>query len=209
MAGTATHTTHMGPATRTAATTRRATVPITHRATTTHLAMGPVTQSATAVATNTSSRMIGDVLATANTSPIIRDDLLARTAASLVGPAHALLGRMQWGVHRWKSERSWVRLLPCHSKRRASCSRLNCEPASLSSARKPGGRFVHTRVTSVPTDTSSKVAVSVISPKRVGSVVMKLTASTILRGGANSTNRTLTMSSLSDVLPREPRSLGG
>jgi hypothetical protein len=61
------------------------------------------------------------------------------------------------------------------------------------------------RVTSVPPDTSSNVAMSVISPKKAGSVVTKLTSSTILRGGASSANRTLTMSSLSDVLPRKAR----
>src|SRR5207253_3995135 len=97
----------------------------------------------------------------------------------------------------------------CHSKRRASCSRLRREPDSLSSARKPGGKFSNTSVTSVPPDTSSNVAVSVISPKKAGSVVTKLTASTILRGGASSTNRTLTMSSPPDVLPRKARSSGG
>jgi len=40
-------------------------------------------------------------------------------------------------------------------------------------------------------------------------VVTKLTASTILQGGDSSTNRTQTMSSLSDVLPRKAPSSGG
>jgi hypothetical protein len=75
--------------------------------------------------------------------------------------------------------------------------------------RKPGGRFLNASVTWVPPDTSSNVAVIVISPKKAGPVVTKLTASTILRGGASSTNRTLTMSSRSDVLPWKERSFGG
>ena len=62
-----------------------------------------------------------------------------------------------------------------HSKRRASCSRLRREPASLSSARKPGGRFSNTSVTSVPPVTSSNVAIIAISPKKAGSSVTKLT----------------------------------
>jgi hypothetical protein len=83
------------------------------------------------------------------------------------------------------------------------------EPASLSSARKPGGRFVHRKVTSVPPDLGSNVISIVISPSRAGLVVTNLTPSTILRAGASSTNLTVTMSSLSDVLPREERSVGG
>jgi hypothetical protein len=97
----------------------------------------------------------------------------------------------------------------CHSKWRASCSSDNREPASLSSTRKPDGRFLHKKVTSVPPDTSSNVTTIVISPKKAGSVVTKLTASTILHGGASSTNRTLNMSSLSDILPRKERSFRG
>ena len=54
-----------------------------------------------------------------------------------------------------------------YSKRRASCSRINREPASLSSARKPGGRFSHTKVTSVPPDTFSNVAVSANHPSAI------------------------------------------
>ena len=52
-------------------------------------------------------------------------------------------------------------LSSCHSKRRASCSGLRGEPASFSSARKPGGRVLHTSETSVPPDTSSNVAMGV------------------------------------------------
>jgi hypothetical protein len=47
----------------------------------------------------------------------------------------------------------------------------------LSCGRKPGGRFSHKKVTSVPPGTSSNVTTSVISPKKAGSVVTKLTAS--------------------------------
>jgi hypothetical protein len=43
--------------------------------------------------------------------------------------------------------------------------------------------------------TASSVTVIVISPKKTGSAVTKLAVSTVLRGGANYTNRTLTMSS--------------
>src|ERR1700731_3801503 len=57
-----------------------------------------------------------------------------------------------------------------HSKRRASCSRLRREPASLSSARKPGGRFSNVSVTSAPAGTSSNVAVIV----KVNPVIVSL-----------------------------------
>ncbi len=43
-----------------------------------------------------------------------------------------------------------VDLSCCHSKHCANCSRLNSAPLSLSSTRKPGGRFVNARVTFVP-----------------------------------------------------------
>jgi hypothetical protein len=79
----------------------------------------------------------------------------------------------------------------------------------VSCGRKPGGRFSHAKVTSVPPGTSSIVITIVISPKKAGSLVTKLTASTIRRGGASSTNRTLTMSSRPEVLPRKERSSGG
>jgi hypothetical protein len=69
----------------------------------------------------------------------------------------------------WREGRSWTRRPRIskassrdvrglvQSKHSASCSRDNREPASLSSACKPGGTFVHTTVTSVPPDTSSKL----------------------------------------------------
>jgi hypothetical protein len=65
------------------------------------------------------------------------------------------------------------------------------------------------RGTAVPPDTSSNVAIIVISPEKAGSAVTKVTASTNLRGGASSTNRTLTMSSYPTSCRGKARSSGG
>jgi hypothetical protein len=65
------------------------------------------------------------------------------------------------------------------------------------------------RVTSVPPDTSSNVAVSVISPKKAGSVVTKLTASTIPAWRRQFHEPHVDHVLLSDVLPRKARSSGG
>lgn len=78
-----------------------------------------------------------------------------------------------------KGDRWSAKELDCqfrfHSKRRDSCSNDKREPASLSSARRPLGRFVHAMVTSVPPDACSNVITIVISPKKAGLVVSKLT----------------------------------
>src|SRR5262249_6913771 len=55
-------------------------------------------------------------------------------------------------------------------------------------------------VTSVPPDACSNVITIVISPKKAGLVVSKLTVWTILRAGTSSTKRTLTLSSRSDAI---------
>jgi hypothetical protein len=90
-----------------------------------------------------------------------------------------------------------------HAKRRASGASDNRAPASLSSTRTPGGRFLQRSVTFVPPGTASKVAMIVISPRRGGSVAWRLAVSTILAGGASSTKRTVSMSSRGPLLPRE------